>query len=60
MNKVSTVFPVSCAGPAVGLVDHIEVEERIVVGGGDPCCSRDGVREDRLLEERYDNKMTVR
>ena len=48
MNKVSTVFPVSCAGPAVGLVDHIEVEERIVVGGGDACC-RGGVREDRLV-----------
>ena len=38
----------------------VVVEERLVVGGGDPCCSRDGVREDRLLEERYDNKMTVR
>ena len=37
-----TVFPVSCAGPAVGLVDHVEVEERIVVGRGDAC--RGGVR----------------
>ena len=34
---VVTVFPVSCPRPAVGLVDDVEVEKGVVIGGGDAC-----------------------